>query len=156
MRLKNKKTGEIVSLEGELVFDNEVMLLKQYSSLAELNEEWGDMPEEPKEHYEILSMGAVMEREDAEDEIFRNQGQKEIGNYFDTREEAELAVRKLKAWKRLKDKGLRFEGWDIENSDGAHQPGAFFNEDMFRHIDSYKEVPESIKQDLDLLFRGEE
>ena len=28
---------------------------------------------------------------------------KSIGNYFNTREEAEKAVRKLKAWKRLKD-----------------------------------------------------
>ena len=36
MKLKNKKTGEIVSVGGEL------MLLKQYSSLAELNEEWED------------------------------------------------------------------------------------------------------------------
>lgn len=32
---------------------------------------------------------------------------KEIGNCFDTIEEAEKAVEKLKAWKRLKDKGFR-------------------------------------------------
>lgn len=42
MKLRNKQTGEIVSLEGELLFDNKVMLLKQYTSLAELNEEWED------------------------------------------------------------------------------------------------------------------
>lgn len=32
---------------------------------------------------------------------------KQIGNYFDTREEAEKAVEKLQAWKRLKDKGFK-------------------------------------------------
>ena len=31
---------------------------------------------------------------------------KTVGNYFETREEAEKAVEKLKAWKRLKDKGF--------------------------------------------------
>ena len=33
---------------------------------------------------------------------------KSIGNYFETKEEAEKAVEKLKAWKRLKDKGVTF------------------------------------------------
>ena len=33
---------------------------------------------------------------------------KEIGNYFETKEEAELVVDKLKAWQRLKDIGCRF------------------------------------------------
>ena len=37
---------------------------------------------------------------------------KRIGNYFETREEAKRAVRKLEAWKRLKDKGFRFTGWN--------------------------------------------
>lgn len=37
---------------------------------------------------------------------------KEIGNYFETKEEAEKAVEKLKAWKRLKDKGFKFCGID--------------------------------------------
>lgn len=36
--------------------------------------------------------------------------QLEIGNYFKTKEEADKAVEKLKAWKRLKDKGFRFDG----------------------------------------------
>ena len=42
MKLRNKKTGEIVSLDGELLFDDKVVLLKQYNSLAELNEVWED------------------------------------------------------------------------------------------------------------------
>lgn len=47
MKLRNKKTGEIVILEGELLFDNKIVLLKQYNSLSELNEEWEDYPKEP-------------------------------------------------------------------------------------------------------------
>ena len=67
MRLKNKKTGEIVDLnegmisdtyDGEKIEirsvakrDNEVYV---YSSLAELNEEWEDAPEEPKKYRYVL------------------------------------------------------------------------------------------------------
>ena len=118
MKLRNKKTGEIVRVEflnnyqtddgteiGFRICDT--VDVYSYSSLAELNEEWEDVAE-PKKHYEILGMGAVMEREDAKDEMFRNQGQREIGNYFETKEEAEKAVEKLKAWKRLKDAGFYF------------------------------------------------
>ena len=43
----------------------------------------------------------------------RVQKDKEIGNYFETVEEAEQAVEKLKAWKRLRDKEFRFIGWSI-------------------------------------------
>lgn len=113
-----------------------------FESLKELNELFEDY-EEPKKHYEILAMGAVMEREDAEDEIFRNQGQREIGNYFDTREEAEKAVEKLRAWKRLKDKGFRFVEWQQHGitEDGV-MDGAVYFEDA-------KNVNRS---DLDLLF----
>lgn len=48
MKLKNKKTGEIVLLEGELIYDDKVRLLTHYNSLAELNAEWENVPEEHK------------------------------------------------------------------------------------------------------------
>ena len=41
----------------------------------------------------------------------------EIGNCFQTKEEAEKAVEKLKAWKRLKDSGLKFKDWNKSNYD---------------------------------------
>lgn len=40
-----------------------------------------------------------------------------IGNYFETREEAEKAVERLKAWERLKDAGLKFKDWNKSNYD---------------------------------------
>lgn len=63
MKLKNKKTGEIVdveslghadSLKGKFGYqvtlswkiDEYLDTCKTYNSLAELNEEWEDMPEE--------------------------------------------------------------------------------------------------------------
>ena len=44
-----------------------------------------------------------------ENESIYDKNRKQIGNYFETEEEAEQAVEKLKAWKRLKDNGISFE-----------------------------------------------
>lgn len=62
MKLKNKKTGEIVEAHEIDLMDNYVYLkifragnydTKQYNSLAKLNEEWEDY-KEPKEYPHIL------------------------------------------------------------------------------------------------------
>lgn len=143
MKLKNKKTGEIVEWEHGLQYK----LGKEYNSIKEFADEWEDAPEEPKKHYEILSMGAVMEREDAEDEIFRNQGQKEIGNYFSSREEAEKAVEKLKAVKRLKDKGFKLKGWYMPKNTLNIEIDGGFPKDVSLC---------DVMDDLDIVFGGEE
>ena len=55
MKLKNKKTGEIISAEstdgvdGIWLYDQTNHTTIRYSSLAKLNENWGDY-EEPKEY----------------------------------------------------------------------------------------------------------
>lgn len=72
---------------------------------------------------------------------------KEIGNCFDTIEEAEKAVEKLKAWKRLKDKGFRFVRRDKPNYGEEFIIIASFPKDTLA-ID--------VVEDLDLLFGGEE
>lgn len=104
MKLKNKKTGEIVEavivdhgaeweLELRNAYTNEDT--QTYDSLAKLNEEWEDVPEEPKEiHIEGIQ------------KIYRDMHGKVSVDYA-TAKEAEKAVEKLKAWKRLKDKGFR-------------------------------------------------
>ena len=117
MKLRNKKTGEI----GELITENyefDGFWVRtggdnypdykdiNYYSLAELNEEWEDAPEEePKEYWYIDSCGGALQ------EYFDGGcidiQRKQIGNYFGTKEEAEKAVEKFKAWKRLKDKGFK-------------------------------------------------
>ena len=101
MKLRNKKTGEI--REGEdVIIEN---LQKNGSTLNAINldeikEEWEDY-EEPKgiqciycvNHFDAAKLDGVI-----------------VG--FETKEEAKKAVEKLKAWKRLKDKGFEFEGGD--------------------------------------------
>ncbi len=120
MKLKNKKTGEIGNLvlninpnresysvlsteNGDTVCGN--LVLADYDSLAELNSEWEDY-EEPKTHWMIDTSVLEPVREIAG---MPYEIDKEIGNWFSTKEEAEEVVEKLKAFKRLKDKGFRFD-----------------------------------------------
>ncbi len=60
----------------------------------------------------------------------------------------EIAVEKLKAWKRLKDKGFRFDGWTIDDglkiSIRTNLEGG----------NIYSESEKEIRSDLDLLFGG--
>lgn len=159
MKLKNKKTGEIgwlycdyISIPKKMtVFAEDKDLSANhwdYTSLAELNEEWEDY-EGPKEHWFIDYDGGIIpfnrNKETATDNLM-----KQIGNYFDSREEAEKAVKKLKAWKQLKDNGFRFEYYD------------YSDRDLYNHIQikaiTNREVEDSMlyKEDLDLLFSGED
>ena len=79
------------------------------SSLAELNEEWEDY-KEPKEYWHIAELcGGLQKKQDTDNG--EDRFNKQIGNYFESQEEAEKAVEKLKAFKRLKDKGFRFTEW---------------------------------------------
>ena len=100
MKLRNKKTGEIVEA-------TDFNIISDYNSLAELNEEWEDY-KEPKKHYFTIDGDGVLVCRTAGD--FLNEGLcKQIGNYFETKEEAEKAVEELKAWKRLKDYHIKFK-----------------------------------------------
>ena len=153
MKLRNKKTGEIVDLSEGFIrdtYNGEMIQIKPvaisnkegyvYGSLAELNEEWEDVPEEPKEYWFMDYGGRIKPMNDANDE--EDMARKLIGNYFETREEAEKAVEKFKAWKRLKDKGFRF----IDHIDRDTGQG------MTRYEwNGYIEG-----EDLDLLFSGED
>ena len=155
MKLRNKKTGEIIELLAKPSFVKRIddylqSEVKTFNSLAELNEEWEDY-EEPKEYYAIDLQGDIIRwARHSWDEQTTNKI-KAIGNYFETEEEAELAVRKLKAWKRLKDKGFRIRRNNYH--DGM----------MYLHIwnDTTDEPTPLDKnsetfKDLDLLFGGEE
>ncbi len=145
MKLKNKKTGEIVSLEGELLFDNEVMLLKHYASLAELNAEWEDVPEEPKEYWCIDWTGGINHITVLDGVDKYEENKKQIGNYFETKEEAEKAVEKLKAWKRLKDEyDFKFTGWKRDEQ---------FRGDFIITAQDWNTSDDNL---LNLLFGGEE
>lgn len=72
-----------------------------YHSIEDLVEKWEDY-KEPEVIYYLSWDGVVLHSADKTGW----QDAKQIGNYFETEEEAEKAVEKLKAWKRLKDKGF--------------------------------------------------
>ena len=79
-----------------------------------------------------------------------NLARNSIGNSFPTSEEAEKAVEKLKAWKRLEDKGIFTY---IDHLSFKAQEGSI-NFEFSRNL-----TPEDMKEadkDLDLLFGGEE
>ena len=134
MKLRNKKTGEIREIpDGFFCGDN----------LKKVCEKWEDY-EESKEYWYVSAYGNLA-KTDVMTSLHR--GAEEIGNLFDTREEAEEAIEKLKAWKRLKDKGFRFDGY---NSDFEGYWVIYPNdtEGTWRLAQD--------KADLDLLFGGEE
>ena len=136
MRLKNKKTGEIRELpDGFFCCDN----------LKKICEEWEDVPE--GEYWYIVDDGEVYGFSNYFIGTEVEEAHREIGNLFGTREEAEKAVEKLKAWKRLKDKGFRFVGWDKALRRQEPCKSVVFCD--------FDDLMESEK-DLDLLFGGKE
>ena len=144
MKIKNKITGQIIDLtkQGNGVGTyNNWTLGYCYKSIAELCREWTDYEEEPEKYWFIEDGDGVCSDIDSnwEDDEYR----KQIGNYFGTKEEAELAVKKLQAIRQLKDKGFKFKGWSIPKKGPA------------RVIIEANGAPD-IAKELDLLFRGEE
>ena len=152
MKLRNKKTGEIVEVESLYLTQTQELYLNYTNKenkqevymtdkIASFNSEWEDY-EEPKQHWFIATDGRILEcNEDAS-----WSGEKSIGNYFGTREEAKKAVEMLKAWKRLKDKGFKFDGWSA---------GLGKNK-IYTIFWSHNDGEFDLRKDLDLLFGGEE
>jgi len=156
MKLRNKKTGEIIDFaksdylyskcKGIYLANNDGTYLWYYS-LADFCEEWEDVPEEPKGYWYIRDGGNIDHNLYGKSIINRH---KEIGNYFETREEAEKAVEKLKAWKRLKDKKIFIwlYHFDYRSQDGS------FNVEFEDNLSS--DELKQVDDDLDLLVGGEE
>lgn len=138
MKLRNKKTGQIYNA-CHIAFGESIEGLekKQWKTLEEFNEDWEDVPEEKKYWHIDADFGICSTMEDP-DNLPKDKA--EMGNLFETKEEAEKAVEKLKAWKRLKDKGFRFESYK------PYGAGITF---VIAHMD---ELAEDNQKDLDLLF----
>ena len=153
MKLRNKKTGDIAEVLTDTIPVNVLIgredITGYYGSLAELNDEWEDY-EEPEEEFwyidsdcETYGVSRAFNQNDSDDVLFN----KSIGNYFKTKEEAEKAVEKLKAWKRLKDANIDYK-LTREYDD--------FTETMHANVCfSFNSYP-LVGKDLDFLFGGEE
>jgi hypothetical protein len=146
MKLRNKETGEIRKGEaredGIYLYDEITGQWYKYE-LDLLASGW-EYYEEPKEVWYIDFQGVVRSASREENEWFK---ENEIGNYFETKEEAEKAVEKLKAWKRLKDKGFE-RVFSLELGDALCGGETV----EFKLLIDDKDLIEDIK----LLFGGEE
>ena len=137
MKLRNKKTGEII-LTSNLFAANKKSRW-YYESLKEFNEEWEDYEEQKGWYIDISCTVRPAEPFFGAKNI---DILKQCGNYFETKEEAEKAVEKLKAWKRLKDKGFRFDN--------------FIRDAIYYDLREDMIQDKRVIKDLELLFRGDE
>ena len=155
MKLQDKKTGEIWTLinrnEGTsaVIWVTNGSQTQRIESIEELTSRFEDY-KEPKAYY-IGRCGTIEEFDPTKD-VALTEMLKEIGNCFSSKEEAEKAVEKLKAWKRLKDRGFKVDLWDYDG--GNYQEKIRTGRILFRVADDYPE--KNIDNDLDLLFGGEE
>lgn len=167
MKLKNKKTGEI----GVLTSDKRAKPYRKdyavfvkvddfevgdrtyfYDTFAELCENWEDYKEpKPKEYWFIDEFGMVQQEIDydyKDNEEAVHDKRKAIGNYFETKEEAEKAVEKLKAWKRLKETKMHFNDYhyELKNIDAL----ALVTYKLEIEVDGF--AYEGLEEDLELLL----
>ena len=143
MLLKNKKTGQ----EGNFIINKDhfecvdLDCVPFYFSLSELLNEWEDAP---STIWYITHDGSIHSA-DIGNSWTR---EKTICNYFETREEAEKAVKKLKAWKRLKDSGLKFKGWNKSNYDRTFCINAVIEHDVVA-FDFFKDLRTALDMERD-------
>ena len=119
MFLRNKKTGEVIEWDKNLTYK----LDREYTSLKELCENYEDCeapklekwePEWGDEYYRVTEHGVIVKEGWGNNCL--DDGAREIGNVFRTKEEAEKAVEWLKARKVLYDDAKGFKP-DWGNSD---------------------------------------
>ena len=104
-----------------------------------------------KEHYFITEYGGVYSLAEYEglNNVANPEDYKSIGNYFETEEEAEKAVEKLKAWKRLKDTGCKPIMWRWKQD--------YPNDACYVEVVLKCQFDSGVHdKELDLLFGGEE
>lgn len=119
MKLRNKKTGEIWELTNRNEGTSAVIWVSNGSqthvieSIEELANNFEDY-EEPEEVWYIDFQGVVRSASREENNWFK---ESEIGNYFETKEEAEKVVEKLKALTEAKEDGLKIKGYYYNHED---------------------------------------
>lgn len=148
-KITNKRTGE--TFEGELWLA-EIKDGKRYLKIEIKDEEdldyleIGDEEKKPKEYWAIsfLYGGGIRQHTYRGDPC--DKFNESVGNFFATKEEAEKFVEKLKAWKRLKDKGFRFCRHDDRDR------GQLGDMVIYAEMPTFEYDDDSTRDDLDLLF----
>lgn len=122
---------EVTPLEERMIRH----LQKKFGSLDEVAKKL----DAPDIWYSIGIGGNVLEIDRDPEDLYARQKMQAIGNCFESEKDAEEAVKKLQAWKRLKDCGFRFRGWGQKE----------FNTIKFTSSGSYR------MNDFNLIFGGE-
>ena len=152
-KLREKETGDIIN--GVLVRLGEYGDGTLGTSIAEINEKYEDY-EEPKGFWMINILGIVEYTHGLpENEV---EMMKEIGNYFETREEAEKAVEKQKALERLRKNGFRVDGFRQDYTRWSSGHDAFRDGKRYIHFNKADDddwLRENWK-DLKLVFKEDE
>ena len=162
MKLRNKKTGEIpdkIETITYIQWSKKIMMvyinndgeriLKHYYSLEAFNEEWEDYEED-----ELLYVISAEHKSGYQCVLKEEYPEicevaKELGIGFETEKECQEFCNKLLAWKRLKDGGITFKNWTI-NQTGTIDCFATWGD----NIPPSRKNP-TLLEDLDLLFGGE-
>ena len=151
------KIGDVwVKADNGFMSPEDRETIKMHEHLFKPFNDWFEDCKEPKKYWYIDAFGNIVQNEitkhygdEYTDMTNAYESQKQIGNHFETPEEAEEAVEKLKALKRLEDKGFKVDLWDYDG--GNYQERIRTGRILFR-VKDYEENDE----DLDLLFGGEE
>lgn len=148
MKLINKKTGQI-AVFGEGIVNLQEIGCKNVAEMLEAG--WEDYQEHESFWY-ISSTGTPIKSTTSIYDPLEIHLMKRIGNYFESEEDAEMAVQKLGALKRLKDKGFRFDGYGRYHWTGEEWPHVAFSCPNF---DDLFDDSETVA-DLDSLFNDDE
>ena len=149
MKLRNKKTGEIGYLivgKGSInysVTNDDWDNCGEYNSLAELNAEWEDYKENKDSalNIMILTLSNFIENEPDEDKV--------------DLEDWKQMLEELKALRRLKDNGFKFEGIKEDYTRICQEPFRTGKRYLQFNKSEDEEWMKENWNDLDILFRNE-
>lgn len=138
------RESDNVPVYGWTIIDKNPNILTDW--FEEINESTRWKPEIDEEYYCLGSDDSVMNDEWVGLSI--DSDRFDIGNCFESREEAEKAVEKLKAWKRLKDSGLKFKDWNKSNYDKTFCINAEIGHDVVA-FDFFKDLRTALDMEID-------
>ena len=152
MKLRNKKTGEIgiylysnpqhigIGFYSVMSEKNPMDIIEYGHDFEKLYKEWdfiGEDYEEPEKDYIRVIESFIYYVEEADDSFYCDESVKKF-------------VEKLKAWKRLKDAGFKFNNWiyDYKEAEKENERGLCIGA-------SYEQLSKVDANDINLLFGGE-